>query len=115
MAYSESLAERIRGIVGRRRGFAEKKMFGGMCFLLNGNMCVGVWKHSLIARLGPDQGAAALRAPHVREMDVTGKPMKGWVLIEPDGVETDEQLSAWIEQAIAFVGTLARKTDRDQR
>ena len=109
MAYSESLAERIRGIVARRRGIAEKKMFGGVCFLLHGNMCVGVWKDSLIARLGPEQGAAALREPHAQPMDITGKPMKGWVLVEPDGVENDRQLHQWIEKSVEFVGTLPKK------
>ena len=84
-------------------------MFGSVCFLLNGKMCVGVWKNSLIARLGTEQEAEALLDPHVKKMDLTGKPMKGWVLVEPDGVENDEQLSGWIEQAIKFVRTLPQK------
>lgn len=109
MAYSESLALRIRQIVVRRQGITEKKMFGGVCFLLNGKMCVGVWKNSLIARLGTEQEAEALLDPQVKKMDLTGKPMKGWVLVEPDGVENDEQLSGWIEQAIKFVRTLPQK------
>ena len=62
-------------------------MFGGICFLLNGNLLVGVWKVSLFARLGPNEGKAALREPHVRVFDITGKPMQNWVLVEPDGVE----------------------------
>ena len=109
MAYSESLAERIRSLLRRRRNISEKKMFGGIGFLLNGNMLVGVWKQSLIARLGPEQGKAALRAPHVGPFDITGRPMKGWVLIEPDGVESDRQLSAWVDKAIDFVETLPGK------
>jgi len=109
MAYSKSLAERMRGIVARRRGISEKKMFGGICFLLNGNMCVGVWKNSLIARLGQEQGDEALLEPHVKKMDITGKPMKGWVIVEPDGIEDDKQLSHWIELAITFVRTLPTK------
>jgi TfoX/Sxy family transcriptional regulator of competence genes len=109
MAYSESLARRIRQIVARRRGITEKKMFGGICYLLHGNMCVGVWKDSLIARLGSERGDKALLEPHVKKMDITGKPMKGWVLVEPDGVESDERLSNWIEQAIEFVRTLPQK------
>ena len=67
-------------------------MFGGVGFLLNGNMLVGVWKDSLIVRLGPDQGEEALLEPHVKEFDITGRPMKGWVLVEPEGVEDDDQL-----------------------
>jgi len=109
MAYSKSLAERMRGIVARRRGISEKKMFGGICFLLNGNMCVGVWKNSLIARLGQEQGDEALLEPHVKKMDITGKSMKGWVIVEPDGIEDDKQLSHWIELAITFVRTLPTK------
>lgn len=109
MAYSESLALRVRQIVARRRGITEKKMFGGVGFLLNGNMLVGVWKNSLIVRLGPDNYEDALLEPHVREFDITGKPMKGWVIVEPDGIENDGQLSGRIEQAIEFVGKLEKK------
>lgn len=109
MAYSESLAQRVRDVFGGRRGIVEKKMFGGVGFLLRGNMCVGVWKTTLIARLGPEQAKAALRQPHVQEFDITGRPMKGWVMIEAEGVETDEQLSARIQQAVDFVETLPAK------
>src|SRR5256885_5536147 len=84
-------------------------MFGGVGFLLNGNLLVGVWKESLIARLGPDEGDEALKEPHVREFDITGRAMKGWVLVEPEGVEDDEQLSGWIHRAVKFVRTLAAK------
>ncbi len=109
MAYSESLAQRIRSAIARRRGFAEMKMFGGVGFLLHGNMCVGVWKSSLIARLGPDQAEKALKKAHVVEFDITGRPMKGWVMVEPDGIDTDKQLAGWIEESIAFVATLPKK------
>lgn len=109
MAYSESLTLRIRHGVARRRGLTEKKMFGGMIFLLHGNMLVGVWKDSLIVRLGPEQAKEALKEPHVVEFDITGKPMKGWVMVEPDGLEDDEQLRGWIERAWTFVGTLPKK------
>ena len=67
-------------------------MFGGVGFLLNGNLLVGVWKDSLCVRLGPDQAEEALLEPHVKEFDITGRPMKGWVLVEPEGVEDDDQL-----------------------
>lgn len=109
MAYSEPLAERIRRRLARRRNFADKKMFGGIGFLLNGNMCVGVWKDSLIARVGPDQYDAALKEPFVREFDITGRAMKGWVLVAPTGVEDDDQLAEWIQRAAKFVGTLPPK------
>lgn len=78
MAFDESLADRIRKALARKRGISEKKMFGGICFMLNGNMLVGVWKDSLIVRLGEEQGEEALLEPHVKVFDITGKPMKNW-------------------------------------
>ena len=109
MAFDESLAARIRQALARKKGVEEKKMFGGVGFLLHGNMLVGVWKDSLIARLGPDEGEAALREPHVKEFDITGRAMKGWVLVGPEGVEEDDQLKDWIERATRFVRTLPAK------
>ena|SRR6188768_1455627 len=109
MAFSESLAERIRSVLAGKRGIAEKKLFGGIGFLLNGNLLVGVWKNSLIARLGPEAGEKALAEDSVRPFDITGKPMKNWVLVEPEGIETDKQLKGWIEWAINFVASLPRK------
>ena len=111
MAFSEALAGRLRDALAQKQGVPEKKMFGGIGFLLNGNLLVGVWKDSLIVRLGPDDGDLALKEPHVKEFDITGKPMKGWVLVQPDGVEADDQLRRWIQRAVKFVGTLpAKKT-----
>ena len=109
MPYSKSLAARIRQVAGTRPGVVEKKMFGGVGFLLKGNMLVGVWQNSLIARLGAEQADEALRQPHVREFDVTGRAMKGWVMVEPDGIENDGQLGDWIERAVEFVATLPAK------
>ena len=111
MAYSESLARRIRHVLARRRNIVEKKMFGGVGFLLHGNMCVGVWKDSLIARIGPESYEQALSEPHVRPFDVTGRPMKGWVMVEPDGIEPDEGLADWVRRAEQFTTTLSRKPD----
>ena len=109
MAFNEALAERIRKGLTRRKNIAEKKMFGGIGFLLNGNILVGVWKDSLIVRLGPDDGDQALKETHVREFDITGRAMKGWVLVGPEGVEADEELSGWVRRAVKFVGTLPAK------
>jgi TfoX/Sxy family transcriptional regulator of competence genes len=109
MAYDETLAGRIRDAVGQQRGITEKKMFGGVGFLLNGNMLVGVWKDSLIARVGVEASEKALKKLHVRPMDITGKPMKGWLLIEPVGIDDDDQLGTWINLAAKFVSTLPRK------
>jgi TfoX/Sxy family transcriptional regulator of competence genes len=109
MAFSEELAERIRQGLTSRKRIEEKKMFGGIGFLLHGNILVGVWKDSLIVRLGPEEGDEALKEPHVKEFDITGRPMKGWVLVEPQGVEDDDQMSAWIQRAVKFVGALPAK------
>lgn len=109
MAYSESLAGRVRACLATTRNIVEKKMFGGVAFLLHGNMLVGVWQTALIARVGPEQYETALEEAHVREFDATGKPMRGWVLVEPDGLESDHELRAWIARAQRFVGTLEKK------
>jgi TfoX/Sxy family transcriptional regulator of competence genes len=109
MAFDEDLAARTRDVLARAKGVEEKRMFGGVGFLLHGNMLVGVWEDSLIARLGPDDGAAALREPHVRAFDVTGRPMKGWVMVGPEGVEDDDRLADWVGRATRFVETLPAK------
>ncbi len=109
MAFDESLAARIRQALARKKGVEEKKLFGCACFLLGGNVLVGVWKDSLIARVGPDGYEDALLEPHVREFDITGRPMKGWVLVGPEGVEDDGQLKLWIHRAVTFVGKLPAK------
>ena len=109
MAFDEALAERIRKALARKKGITEKKMFGGVGFLLNGNMCVGIWKESLIVRLDPDQYEDALKEAHVSEFNITGRSMKGWVLVGPQGVATDTELKEWIGRAVKFVGTLPEK------
>jgi len=109
MAFDETLAERIRRGLARKKSIEEKKMFGGVGFLLNGNMLVAVWKESLIVRLGDEQGEEALKEAHVKEFDITGRAMKGWVLVGPEGIEDDEQLKGWIQRAMKFVGKLPGK------
>src|SRR5687768_11796002 len=106
MAFDDTLAERVRDFLGRRKGVTEKKLFGCACFLLRGNVLVCVWKNSLVARVGPDEYGYALREPHVREFDITGRPMKGWVQVELAGVENVDQLKDWIRRALKFVSTL---------
>lgn len=108
MAFDKILAGRIRDALALKRGVEEKKMFGCICFMLNGNALAGVWKDSLIARLGPDKAEAALLEPHVRQFDITGRPMRNWVVVGPEGIEDDEHLASWIERAIKFVKTLPK-------
>lgn len=109
MPYSESLARRIRQQFARRKNVEDKKMFGGIGFMLNGNMCVGVWKDSLIVRVGPEQYEEALQEPFVGEFDITGRAMTGWVLVAPEGVEDNDQLQDWVGRAMKFVKTLPAK------
>jgi TfoX/Sxy family transcriptional regulator of competence genes len=109
MAFDERLAQRIRQQLARRKNLEEKKMFGGIGFLLNGNMLVGVWKDLLIVRLGDEQGDEALKEAHVSAFDITGRAMKGWVLVAPEGVEADDELSDWIQRAVKFVAKLPAK------
>jgi TfoX/Sxy family transcriptional regulator of competence genes len=109
MAFSKALAERIRQQLAHEKNIEERKMFGGIGFLLNGNLLVGVWKDSLVVRLGAEQAEAALREPHVREFDITGRAMKNWALVEPEGIKEDDQLHEWIQQALTFVGSLPPK------
>jgi len=109
MAFDETLAARIRKALARKRGIEEKTLFGCFCLLLNGNVLVGVWKDSLIVRLGDEQGEEALLEPHVKPFDITGKAMKGWVLVTPAGIEGENHLAAWIARATKFVKTLPQK------
>jgi TfoX/Sxy family transcriptional regulator of competence genes len=112
VAFSESLAGRVRDALARNKSIEEKRMFGGVGFLLTGNMLVGVWKNSLIVRVGPEAYDDAIVEPHVREFDITGKSMKGWIMVEPEGIEDDEQLFVWIERATKFVSSLPKKAAR---
>ncbi len=109
MAYSESLARRIRQQLAGLRGIADKQMFGGIGFLLDGNMCVGIWQDSLIARVGLERYQSALQEPFVGELDIPGRAMRGWVLIAPEGMENDAQLQNWVQCSLDFVRTLPAK------
>ncbi len=100
------LVQRIRFFIHRYKGYSEKKMFGGVCFFINGNMCVGPWKGSLIVRLAKEDHDATQSRPHVKPMDITGKVMKGWARIEPAGIQSNEELKAWIDASVKFVQTL---------
>lgn len=109
MAFDEGVAERIRECFAERYDIEEKKMFGGLAFMHNGNMCVGVVRDTLMARVGPEQYQQALKLPHAREMDFTGKPLKGFVYVEPEGFETDKELRAWIKRCENFTASLPAK------
>ena len=109
MAYDEGLAQRLREVFDDQPGLSERRMFGGLAFMINGHMCCGVTGEALMLRVGPDQHQAALTQPYVRPMDFTGKPMKGFVYVETEGLETDEGLAAWVEWGKRFVLSLPPK------
>lgn len=109
MAYDEGLAERIRERLGADPGIAEKRMFGGIAFLYQGNMAVGVTGHDLMVRVGPDATDAALARPGARIFDMTGRPMRGWVVVAGEAVAEDDALGAWIDEGHAFAASLPPK------
>jgi len=109
MAFDSVLAERIRVAIRRRKGFEEKKMFGGVGFMLNGNLCLAIWEDSLVARIGIEAYEAALREPEVSKFDLTGRAMRGWVMVSPAGLTEEEDLKQWIGLAVSFVRTLPAK------
>ena len=109
MPYDEEIETRINKTISRWKDTDSKKMFGGVCHLLGGNMFCGVYKDFLILRLGEEEAKGALKSPFVRPFDITGKPMKGWVMVEKAGFRSDGALKAWLDKAKEFVGTLPSK------
>ena len=109
MAYDHDLADRIREQLAGESGVTEKAMFGGLAFLLRGNMAVGISGDELMVRVGPDASEEALARPHTRVFDMTGRPMKGWILVARDGVRTSRQLAAWVDRGTQFAGSLPPK------
>ena len=109
MAYDKGLAQRVREEMTELPGFVEKKMFGGIGFMLQGNMACGVNGEDLIVRVGPDRYEDALARLHTKPFDMTGRPMKGWVMVSPQGVEADEDLRNWVQQGVEFASSLPAK------
>lgn len=109
MAFDEKLAERIRRQLGKRRGVIEKRMFGGLAFLLNGNLCCGVHGRELIVRIAPADTDRVLQQPHTHIFDFTGRPMKGWILVRPAGLATEATLRKWIQTGMKYAGSLPAK------
>ena len=109
MAYDENLAARVRRALGRRKGLSEKAMFGGLAFLLNGNMCCGVLKGELVVRVARDDTDDVLAEPHTRILDFTGRPMRGWVVVGPAGCHDDGDLACWVGKAVEFASSLPAK------
>jgi TfoX/Sxy family transcriptional regulator of competence genes len=115
MAYDEYLADRIRAAVAKTPDVVERRMFGGLAFLVARHMACGIVGNDLRLRLGEDGADAALDEPHSRPMDFTGKPMKSMVYAAPSGTKTDGALLAWVERATAHVGALPRKHEKSRQ
>ena len=111
MAYDEGLAERIRGVLEERHDVAEKKMFGGIAFMVRGHMCVGIVKHELMVRVGPEAYDELVRQKHARRMDFTGRPMKGFLFVSAEGLERDADLERWVGHGLSHVTSLPAKDE----
>ena len=109
MAYDEHLAERVRQALADQDGVREQKMFGGLAFMLHGNMSVGVINDEVMVRCGPDRHQEALERPHARPMDFTGRPMKGFVFVTQPGIASDADLQEWLRLGVDFAESLPRK------
>jgi TfoX/Sxy family transcriptional regulator of competence genes len=109
MAYDEALAERVRGVIGEHPGLREQKMFGGLAFLVDGNMSVGIVGDELMVRVGADGHGDALDQAHARPMDFTGKPMKGFVYVAKPGFRTAAALQRWVDRGVGFAESLPKK------
>lgn len=115
MAFDTALADRIRRHLFARNDVTERKMFGGLCFMVGGHMCCGVERANLMLRVGSERYAAALKKPHARPMDFTGKPLTGFVYVSLDGVKTTRQLDGWLALALANVESLPAKKPKKRK
>ena len=109
MAYDERLAQRVRSEMATREGLSEKWMFGGLAFMVHGSMALAIDKDRLMVRVGPDHYEASLNRPHAGPMDMTGRPMRGFVLVHPEGLDKKEDLQDWVKQGMAFALSLPPK------
>lgn len=109
MAYDEGLAQRLREALGEQQNVVEKRMFGGIAFMVQGNMSVGVVREDLCVRVGPAANDEALARPHARPMDFTKRPMHGWIFVSPEGYAEDDDLSFWVSAGVSFALSLPAK------
>lgn len=115
MAYDEVLADRVREALAREKGVGEIRMMGGLCFMIAGHMALGIVGDELMARVGPDRYNQVLGRLHAREMDFTGRPLKGFVFVAPAGIRTKRSLASWVAPAVAHAKTLPRKPAKPSR
>lgn len=115
MAYDEQLAQKVDAALADEGNITRKNMFGGLCYLINGNMCVGVEKDRLMVRVGPDDYQAALEEEYAHEMDFTGRPLKGFVYVHADGLDSITQVQQWVDRSLAFARSLPRKEKKAKK
>jgi TfoX/Sxy family transcriptional regulator of competence genes len=115
MAYNLKTAERVRRILSRRSDVAEKRMVGGLSFVVGGSMCCGVTANALMVRVGAEARDRTLAQPHVRLMEFAGRPLAGFVLIDPEGYPTEAALAAWVQRGLDFVATIHAKPPAARR
>jgi TfoX/Sxy family transcriptional regulator of competence genes len=115
MPYDEEFAERVRSALGPVPGVTEIKMFGGLCYTIGGNMAVGVTGEDLMVRMDPDAGDAALAEPGARPMDFTGRPMRGFLYVGPEGTRTARSLERWVDRGVAFASSLPPKKPKSKK
>jgi len=109
MAYDQQLADEVRARIGSRSGLTEREMFGGIAFMVNGNMAVGVSGNELMVRVGKEAHDEAVARPGAHDFDMSGRPMRGWLKVGADGLSTDADLQSWIDQGLAHAGDLPPK------
>jgi hypothetical protein len=115
VAFDETLAERVREALSRERGVTEIKMMGGLCFMIRGHMALGVSGEDLMVRVGPDGYERVLSRKHAREMDFTGRPMKGFLFVEPAGTRTKRPLESWVVLGVSFAKSLPPKAAKSRK
>jgi TfoX/Sxy family transcriptional regulator of competence genes len=115
MAYDEELGDRLREVMAERGDFTERKMFGGLAFMVGGHMCCGVIKDDMVVRIDPDRSEDLLKDKHARPMDFSGKPMKGFLYVAPEGTAQEKQLRRWVDEGMAFVATLPPKAGKTKK
>jgi len=115
MAFDEKLAARVRRALGERTDFSERRMFGGLAFMVRGHMCCGLVKDDLMVRVGRDAFPEAVARPHARPMDFTGHPSAGMVYVAPPGLKTERALGAWIDRGLAYIRSLPPRPNRPRK
>lgn len=115
MAFDQIFASRVREVLSSRNDVTEKKMFGGLCFMVRGHMCCGIDKANFMLRVGPDQYEKVLAQKHARPMDFTGRPLKGFVYVAPEGLKAKRDLTRWLGLGLDFVESLPRKVAKKRK